>query len=239
MSISIWMLVVALAPLSAEAVEYEQVDEQELREGRAGEGPARKTLAERIPAVTGRLFVKQGRFELAPSVGLSLNDPFYDHVVLSAAANFHVLEWLFIGASADFYLSPERSITVVGGGSTERPSYNAPVYAARLEIGWAPIYGKLSLLAEKVLHFDTYVAVGAGVIGPSETDATVGFSIAIGQHYFLSEWLAVRLDIRDQIFELARAPSVNEDKAIQNLFTVSLGFCFYIPPTFEREALVE
>ncbi len=235
--LSVFVLAVVLAPQSAGATEYEQVDEDELREQRAGAGPERKTLAERIPAVTGRLFGKQGRFELVPAVGMSLNDPFYDHIVVSAAGNFHVLESMFIGASADFYVSPSSTITVAGGGNPEPPEYNRPVYAARLEVGWAPIYGKLSLLAETVLHFDTYIALGGGVVGQSEGGAVFGASVAIGQHYFLSEWMALRLDIRDQIFSMARAPTVTEDAKIQNLLTVSLGVCFYIPPTFERETL--
>lgn len=230
------VLAMAVTPQLASAAEYEQVDEDELREQRAGTEPdRRKTLAERIPAVTGRMFAKKGRFELAPGVGLSLNDPFYDHIVVSAAGNFHVLETLFIGASADFYVSPSKTITVTGGGNPTAPDYNKPVYAARLEVGWAPIYGKLSLLAETVLHFDTYIAAGGGVIGQKEGGAAFGGSIAIGQHYFLNEWMALRLDIRDQIFSLARTAQL--ESKIQNLLTVSVGVCFYIPPTFQREAL--
>ena len=98
-------------PVGAGAAEYEAVEEEDLGQ-RAGAGPARKTLAERIPAVTGRVFAKSGRLELAPALGVALNDPFYDHVILSGGAAYHVLEWLWIGLSGDFYLSPESAIVV-------------------------------------------------------------------------------------------------------------------------------
>ena len=48
---------------------------------------------------------------------------------------------------------------VSGGGNPPTPDYNRPSYAARLDVSWAPLYGKLSLMAETVLHFDTYVTL--------------------------------------------------------------------------------
>jgi outer membrane beta-barrel protein len=229
-------LLFAVLPRVGWAAEYEAVDEEDLAK-RAGTGPPRKTLAERIPAVSGRVFGKQGRVELSPAVGMSLNDPFFNQVIGSVGLSYHVFEQLWFGASADFYGSFETTVPVTGGGSIDPPAYNHPVYAARLEVGWAPIYGKLSLFAESVFHFDTYLALGAGILGPSESDATLEGSVALGQHFFLSEWIALRLELRDQMFMLARAPSKDKEKKLQNLLTVSVGVCLYFPTTFEREAL--
>ncbi|OGR10508.1 MAG: hypothetical protein A2341_09480 [Deltaproteobacteria bacterium RIFOXYB12_FULL_58_9] len=229
------LLILSLAlPVNAWAAEDEAVQEEDLG-GRAGAGSERKTLAERIPAVTGRVFAKSGRLELSPGFGLSLNDPFYDHIVASGAVAYHVTEWLWIGGSADFYISPSSTIAVANR-DPEQFDYNRPVYTARLEVGWSPIYGKLSLLAEQVFHFDTYVSAGVGVVGPSETDATLAGTFAIGEHFFINEWMAFKLELRDQIFGLARAPAKNKDKELQNFLSATLGVCFYLPPTFEVEA---
>ena len=221
-------------PAAALAQDYEEGGDEEVR---AGSEPPRRTLAERIPAVSGRLFIKRGRAELIPTVGLSLNDPFFDHILISGAANYHVLESLWVGVGADLYGSISSAVPVAGGGSARPPRFNHPIWAGHLEVGWAPVYGKLSLLAEGVFHFDAYVAVGAGVIGPSDGSPAFGGTVAVGQRYFLNEWMAIKLELRDQIFPMARIPSINDEQSWQNLMSATLGVCFFVPPTFEREKL--
>jgi outer membrane beta-barrel protein len=232
-----WLLLlsVALAPASLAAQEIEEAGEEDV--ARPTDQAPRKTLAERIPAVSGRVFAKRGRVELVPMIGLSLNDPFFDHVVVSGAVAYHVLEPLFVAVSADFFGSIASNIAVAGGGQPDRPEYVRPVYAARLEAGWSPIYGKLSLFAEGVFHFDTYISAGAGVVGPSDGSPALAGTVAVGEHFFFNEWMALRLELRDQIFKLARLTAAGTDANLQNLLSVSLGVSFFVPPTFERETL--
>jgi len=195
--------------------------------------PAR-TLAERIPSVTRRVFVKQGRVELFPSVGLTLNDPFFDHVVGTLGLSFHVLESLSVGVAGDYYGSLRAQVPVFG--STQKPGLNRPVYAGRLELTWAPLYGKLSLLAESVLHFDFFLVGGAGMIATKRGDPTVAAVVGIGQHYFVADWLALRIELRDQFFRMSRGDAMPA-RTMQNLLSAMFGFCLYLPSEFEREAL--
>ncbi len=225
---------VLLAPGWSAAQELEEAGEEDVR---AGSEPPRRTLAERIPAVSGRLFVKRGRAELMPAVGLSLNDPFFNHILVTGSASYHVLESLWVGAGANFFGSLSSAVPVAGGGAADRPTYNHPVWAGHLEVGWAPIYGKLSLLAEAVFHFDAYVAGGVGVVGPSDGSPAFGGTLAVGQRYFINEWMALRLELRDQVFPLSRIPSINPDKNLQHMLSATVGVSFFVPPTFEREKL--
>lgn len=196
----------------------------------------RRTLAERIPAVTRRYFVKAGRLELFPAVGMSLNDPFYDHIVLRGGLAYHVLESISVGLSADYYLSLASPVPVAPIQGTQ-PSINRPVYGARIEVSWAPLYGKLSLLAEYVLHLDTFISLGAGIVGPSDTQPVVAGSVAIGQHLFLDEWIALRIEFRDQIFAMDRLPDSGKKSSTQNLLSTSLAVCFFLPTEVVRESL--
>ncbi|MBI3178249.1 MAG: hypothetical protein HYZ27_01225, partial [Deltaproteobacteria bacterium] len=151
MWVATWL--VAWPARAQEESEAEAAEAEDVR--RTGEEKA-KTLAERVPAVTRRVFGKSGRLEVTPAFGLSLNDPFFDHYLLSGTLAFHVLESLWVGAAGDFYLSSENEPPVVGGGAGS-PEYNRPAFGGRLGVGWAPFYGKLSLFAGTVLHFDTYL----------------------------------------------------------------------------------
>src|SRR6478735_2972254 len=77
-------------------------DEAEEAAPQVGQGTARRTLAERIPSVTRRAFVKAKRVELFPAVGLSLSDPFYRYVMPTLGIHYNFTESLFLGASADY-----------------------------------------------------------------------------------------------------------------------------------------
>lgn len=233
LSLSLGLVLVA-RPLWA-ADDEEGIEEETAVSGSGA--PEQKTLAERIPSVTRRVFVKKSRLELAPAVGLSLNDPFYDNILVSGRAAYHVTEWLWVEAGGEFVGSLKSSVPVTGGGNPERPSYNRPKFSAGLDVGFAPIYGKVSLMAEQVIHFDTYLALGVGVVGPMTGATTFAASAAIGQHYFLNEWLALRLELRDQAYQMARAPSFSKEKELQNSLSFSLGVSFFVPPTFQHELL--
>lgn len=231
-----WICAVVLIAFPVAASAQEEVRDEEtviIEEERT------KTLAERIPSVTRRTFVKKGRLQLAPTLGLSLNDPFYDHITVGAALHYHVVESLSIGFNGNYSIALDNDVGVAGGVGEFDNQFDRAAYTAFLEVSWAPIYGKLSLLAESVLHFDTYIAVGGGVVGLDQGDPAIAGSVAIGQHYFMNEWLALRLEIRDQIFNMARAvgPDVDEDSSLQNLLTFTIGLAFYVPNDFEREEL--
>lgn len=197
-----------------------------------------ETLADRIPSVTRRTFRKEGRLQVAPTLGLSLNDPFYDHILVGAGLHYHVLESLAVGASGYYSVALENSIGVAGGVGEFTTEFDRAAYAGFLEVSWAPFYGKLSLLAESVLHFDTFISVGGGVVGLNQGDPAIAGTVAIGQHYFVNDWLALRIELRDQIFTMARTPDVDpNDESLQNLLTFTMGLAFYVPGEFEREQL--
>ncbi len=211
----------------------------ESESGRIGEGAEpRRTLAERIPSVTRRTFVKRGRAELTPMVGMSLNDPFYDHVVGSFGVGYHVFESLAIGASGQFYQSLASEVPLEGRqGGYPTLTLDRPVYGARLEVLWSPLYGKLSLLAEAVAHFDTYLLVGGGMLSRKESGTTAAAVAGIGEHIFVNEWLSMRFELRDEMFMLDRSQSDSKSEKLQHLMVLSVGASFYLPTTFQREQL--
>jgi outer membrane beta-barrel protein len=155
---------------------------------------------------------------------------------LGLAAGFHVLEELSIGVSGEWLAAFETSVPVTGGEQTTR-RYNHPVFGARLDVSWAPLYGKLSLMAESVLHFDSYITASGGVLGPSRDNPEFCWGGAVGQRYFVNEWIAVRWEVRTQFFELKRQPARDNSKSLQIMLTGALGVSFFLPTEVEREKL--
>ncbi len=197
----------------------------------------RKTLAERIPAVSGRFFQKVGRVEVAPTLGLTLNDPFFDGMPIGGRVAYHIFEEFAVGVSGEYYLNFASPVLVTGGGNVADVDFNRTSFAARLDLMWAPIYGKLSLMAETVVRFDTYLSFSAGVVGPTDTAPEFAFGGALGQHYFINRFMAFTTELRAQMFRMARSPAIDSTRSFQSLLSVNVGLSFFLPSEVERESV--
>jgi outer membrane beta-barrel protein len=170
-----------------------------------------------LPPVTAQLFTLKGRTEAQPLFQMSIGDPFYRTYLLGVRVEHHLDERFSIGVHA------------LGGGSgVSAPiqmcgatACDAPAAAklrstpgniqlmTGLELGWAPIYGKLSLIGEKTLHFDAYVSLGPEllreVIAPdSASEASgrwaLGGRFSVGERMFISDRLMIRAGISEVLY---------------------------------------
>jgi outer membrane beta-barrel protein len=170
-----------------------------------------------LPPVTAQLFKIAGRIEAQPLFQMSIGDPFYRTLMVGVRVEHHLDERFSLGVHA------------LGGGSTVsapialcgNSACDAPAAAklrsapgniqlmAGIELGWAPIYGKLSLIGEKTIHFDAYVSAGPEIlrerIAPdAATEATgrwaVGGRFSVGERIFLSDRLMIRLGASEVLY---------------------------------------
>jgi outer membrane beta-barrel protein len=204
---------------------------------------------DRIKSVQRRHFVRGGRFELQPYVGLHVNDAFQNNLLLGAAANYHFAESLGIEARVAYSLlnSASESLKSVRAESEVNPLQSTLSGLAVLNFAFAPIYGKFSLFADSIVHFDLGLSAGAGVVFTQdsgglvpEADAKTGlrptFDLGIGSRLVLAEWLTVSLDLRDYLYvatygpeyvEQSRGDGVTISRIRQNvLFTVGASLFF-------------
>lgn len=206
-------------------------------------------LKSRIPPVTGHLFMMRHRFELTPLVGVSLRDAFFTKYLAGAELTYHLTEDLGIGARVSYAKSTISGAAQIctNEGATRgctsptmgQVDGNAPGQISMLggiNLQWAPIYGKISLLAEKFVHFDIYGVFGvAGVqyVGPG-TDSppklfTVGANVGAGARLYLNRWMALRGEFRDLIY--AEKVSLGPD-SLRNQLVFELGLSFFFPMSF-------
>lgn len=227
----------------AEAGDVSEVDKDDL-------GP----LRERIRPVSGHLFLKRGRFEISPSASVSLRDAFFRKYVLGATFTYFPTETLGFGLRAGYSIPTVSgaaqicTFTDSGTGGVSR-GCNAPSFdqldgaapgqltlLAGVDAQWAPIYGKISLLAESFAHFDMYGILGASLVqykGPPTTAAeqstarmTAGGNVGVGFRFFLNRYITLRTEVRDLIYvEKAILPATT----LRNQLMFELGVSFFLP----------
>jgi outer membrane beta-barrel protein len=231
------------APSASASSEQEAGDVSEVDKDRLG------PLRERVQPVSGHLFLKKGRFELSPSTTISVRDAFFTKYILGGTLTFHPMETLGLSLRAGYSIPTVAGASQIctfenteGGSATrgcrlptleELRTQSAPGelnLVGGVDVQWAPIYGKMSLLAEQFLHFDLYGIGGASAIqyrGPGgASQLTVGGNVGVGMRFFLNRWMTVRTEFRDLIYV---EKAVNPSQMLRNQLLFELGVSFFFP----------
>lgn len=226
----------------AQSSEEEAGDISEVDKDRMG------PLRERVRPVSGHLFLKQGRFELSPGIGLSTRDAFYSKLVLGGALTYFPVEWLGISLQGGYSLpgvsgAAQICRSDVNGRLTgcESPTdadmdRSAPgkiLLLGGLDLQWAPIYGKVSLFADYFLSFDMYAIGGVTAVqyrGSAGDAMAVGGNVGVGMRFVLTRWLALRTELRDIIY----AEDFGAKSYLRNQLMVNLGLSLLLPFDFKE-----
>lgn len=131
-------------------------------------------LVEKV-AVRNRLFSVEGRFELGANVGFSFLPRLTDHYNLNLSVAYNVKDWLAFEARGGYAISRLTSLAeqvqqdFFFNTSISRATDAADLWRMTghgvLGIRFQPIYGKLNLMSELPVHFQTYLFAGGGVTG--------------------------------------------------------------------------
>jgi len=221
-------------------------------------------------AVENRFFLKEERFELTPSIGYVPNDPFVKRYVGGVMFAYHFSEELATEATVMYAPDlgeedlKELTSTLVQiandadkGGTFQQP-LNKMILGATFDVRWAPVYGKLNLIGEKVLNFDFYGVAGLGLLSGQQYYATLDESgkqdalalqdvgakahpnvnLGLGFNFFLSSSVALKLDGRSYLY-IDKKPQYDPNKPVDesrlyNTFLATLGIAFFFPTMGER-----
>jgi outer membrane beta-barrel protein len=252
--------VVALVPAQAfaQAAEDEAGDVSEVDKDASG------PLRDRIRPVSGHRFLMKGRFEASPGFGVSLRDAFFRKWVFGAALTFHFSEELALSARGGYSLptisgaanictqsdpangviggcrQPSIEDLTLEGGVQRNKAYGLIGLLASLDLQWAPLYGKISLIAESFLQFNMYAIAGAAIVtyGPTGQLAPGG-NLGLGFRFFVNRWLTVRLELRDTIyyeegFFRTGTTTGGPPGSLRNQLSTELGLSMFFPMEFEE-----
>ena len=211
-------------------------------------------LRERVRPVSGHLFLKRGRFEASPSASMSLNDAFFTKYVVGGTVGFFPTEQFGLHLRGGVGRVPvvAGAAQICNANGCRPPSYQeldgrAPgqmTWFAGVDASWAPLYGKVGLLAERFLHFDVYALGGVAAIGyrgpnlatgGSQPMMAVGGNVGGGSRIVLNRFLTLRAELRDLIY-LERSQAIpNKSEILRNQLMFELGFSMFLPTSFIPE----
>lgn len=183
------------------------------------------TIAEQDIVVVQRLlYPKDGRTEFGAHLGMMAD-------ALLFTPNLQL--------SFDKHFSDKLSLSVLVGGGygikngtyrrLNEPRFgvepNAYRYlgSAMAGIAWSPIYAKMNVGADKIMHHDVYGVARVGVTAEASTIPQGGFfpsptlSLGLGARIWTSANFALRVELRDDIMVQARKLEENRPYLKQNL----------------------
>lgn len=168
-----------------------------------------------ITVVQDRVVSRTMRFELSPEFGSVLGgDSYLSTRSFGVNAHFHINPHWSIGvkyASMTNDLSPEgenmiKDSSVLGKGIV--PEMDYPKDQSMALVNFYPIYGKLNVFNQGIVHFDVYALAGAGSINlksGSQSTWTAGGGVGM----WFSQHLTTRLEMRYQNYNSQRSNGTN------------------------------
>jgi outer membrane beta-barrel protein len=196
------------------------------------------SLSDRIPSVSRKLHVKDGRMELTlfPLTSISLNDAFYQKLGGGLGIGYHLNEFFSLQLAATYSLNLENSnasaYTIAPGQNSVIPYAGKRTLLVNADLDWAPVYGKVSLASEWIMHFDTYLCAGFAAIGGEQVKGSsfaFGMDVGLGFRLFFSRSIALKCELKDVIVftdKVSYGEVSRSDVQNQLLFNLGLSFMF-------------
>lgn len=212
-------------------------------------GPKKSALEklEEGSAIRDRVQYRGGRFNLAPVLGATINDPYQRNVLFGAQLTYFITDSLGLGLTALGGLGMNTDLAdQVESKRKDRAEggFSNVAVLGSLDLSYAPITGKLALFGRQVVNYDMHVVAGVGgakVGGADKIDSFAPAPVAgVGLRTFVAKWFDVNLEVRDYIYSAAvNAVTSNEttsggaetkaNSEWSNHFGVTVGFGFSFP----------
>ena len=240
-----WMmaLLVALVALGAAPSAFAQDVEDD---------DDRETAFEDGPIVRRKLLYRSTRFEVAPQLGVTINDAFRRNMLVGANFAYHLTNSFGIAASAGYGIlqfdtnlseSIETELAAENEELLADISYSYIEWMADLGLSYVPIFGKFSLLKSATVNYDINLTAGVSVVNEAVDPAIEGGSIdesiggirpggfvGVGMRLFLSDGLSLNFQLKDLIYNRAEISSRNLGEAeIANTFVGFVGVSLFLP----------
>jgi outer membrane beta-barrel protein len=169
----------------------------------------------KVKVVQRRLFTKDSRIETAVYGGIIPNDDFIVYYPVGIRAAYHFTEGLSVELSYAYLFDKQSTLTKFledpDGGGLKRADIQEFIHMYEgLNVLWAPIYGKISLLGLKLSHFDAYVGLGFGLFHTEEfpSDNPDGNKVIkpsgntiLGFRWFITDVINIRTEYRQHFFQ--------------------------------------
>ncbi len=187
---------------------------------------------DRVKSVQRKVYLKKSRFELAPSVATSINDPYYSKYALAVRGAYYLADTLALSARFTWMqVLPNDDVRTAKRNFQSRIFFSVPLWSMMADVEWSPIYGKVAIF-NSILHFDAYLLGGAGLVN-TETSAlpdrglNVAADLGIGMRFVAKDFLAVNVALINTTYN--DQPTGTTKGAMQNLMMLNAGLSMFLP----------
>jgi outer membrane beta-barrel protein len=185
-----------------------------------------------VSAVQKRPLRQAKRLELLPYGSMSIADPYLQRWGGGMRAMWHLREGLSVGldgAGVGTFATEELVIAKRELHARILESRQRASLAAVASI--APLYGKVALPGDALVHFETFVDAGLGAAW-TETDATKGVrpmvTGGIGQRIFLGEDFALTARVGGNLYAERLIVDGRPTTKAMGFWNLTLGISFYL-----------
>ncbi|MGZ6125620.1 MAG: hypothetical protein ACXWLR_11710 [Myxococcales bacterium] len=188
--------------------------------------------ADTITAVQKRPMRQAQRLELTPYGEMGIGDPYLQRWGGGLRAMWHLREGLSLGLDGSGLGTWATQELVIA-----KRELHARIVESRLRASLAafaaiaPLYGKVALPGDALVHFETFLDAGVGGAW-TETDATRGvrpmIAAGIGQRIFLGESVALTARVGGNLYaERVMVDGSQQTKAM-GFWTIRIGLSLYL-----------
>jgi outer membrane beta-barrel protein len=215
----LWLALMAamLLPRAAHAQCVDEALKQQLVGERAYRG------------VVPRLFQKALRHEVSALGGWFAGDLSDGAPAYGGAYTFHFTEDLGLEAG---YLRTREKYALLDAIAASNPqtalvrSVDNDIQFFTGNVVWSLAYGKVRWMGGAIGRYDFFLALGGGAtVQPGDVGLTG--SGGFGMKFYLTQWLALRLDVRDLVHEQKRA-AIGVEKIVNDI-TATGGLSVFLP----------
>jgi outer membrane beta-barrel protein len=171
----------------------------------------------KIKVVQKRLFIKDKAMEALIHGGMIPNDDFLVYYSTGIRFGYHFTESLMVeGSYTHLFDAPSELSDFLEGsdiGLRRADIREIMKLYYNVSVLWSPIYGKISLLGQKLTHFDTYIGLGMGLYhtDAQESDENPipqaqvkpGGLVSLGFRWHLTDDFNIRTEYRNHFFQKA------------------------------------
>jgi outer membrane beta-barrel protein len=190
------------------------------------------TLDDRVKSVQRKVYLKKGRFELAPLVSFSVNDAYYSKVGAAVRGAWYLADTLALSARVSaMQVVPSDDVRIAKRTFNSRIFYSVPQWSAMGDVEWSPLYGKVAFLND-ILHFDAYLLGGMGVVNTEMSNVdgrgpNLAADLGLGLRFVARDFLAVNVALINTSY--VDQPLNTSKGATQNIMTLNAGISVFFP----------
>lgn len=201
----------------------------------------KREFNDKIVVIQRKPFMRRGRFEMAPMFYGGINDSLLFQVGVGGQMNYHILEWLYVGAYGGWqdWRVADRDTTGLSDAyndiidATEAIPTTSIVdgYVGGI-VGFVPIYGKFSIFNSSVIHWDLSLGIGGGAVYTRANGFVGAGLISVDHRWYLLKWLSLNIGLKGWIYY----EDIGSREGVFTHWQAGIGVGFWLPPSWNYKS---